>query len=174
MGRWSRSGVMWFPDRLRTTLWRCQSIVWIASWLVPRDQRAAWRSEHNRKFWHWCHFLSESGQLTPQNRLIIAQHCWATFPHAFWIRFDRERFYSRSRILLGSPLTFLGALALGLSALFSPAESCRQHEWRFPRRFPIHHKSSSSPWTVTESTATSAGRAPTPCWTWRRSGASRS
>jgi MacB-like periplasmic core domain len=106
---------MWFPDRLQTTLWRCQSIVWIASWLVPRDQRASWRSDHNRKFWHWCHFLAESGQLTPQNRLIIAQHCWATFPHAFWIRFDREKFYSRSRVLLGSPSTFLAALALALS-----------------------------------------------------------
>ena len=108
---------MWFPDRLRTTLWRCQAIVWIAGWLVPGNQRAAWRTEHNRKFWHWCHFLSESGQLTPQNRLIIAQHCWATFPHAFWIRFDREKFYSRSRVLFGSPVTFLVALALGLSVL---------------------------------------------------------
>jgi len=107
---------MWFPDRLRTTLWRCQSIVWTAGWLLPRNRRAAWRSEHYRKFWHWCLYLSESGQLTPQNRLVIAQHCWATFPHAFWIRFDRERFYSRSRILLGSPVTFLAALALTLSA----------------------------------------------------------
>src|SRR5271169_4771558 len=108
---------MRFPDRLRTTLWRCQAIVWIAGWLVPPNHRAAWRFDHNRKFWHWCHYLSESGQLTPHNRLIIAQHCWATFPHAFWIRFDRERFYSRSRILLGSPLTLLFALALGLSTL---------------------------------------------------------
>jgi len=107
---------MWFPDRLRTTLWRCQAIVWLAGWLVPRNQRAAWRAEHNRRFWHWCHYLSESGQLTPQNRLIIAQHCWATFPHAFWIRFDRERFYSRSRVLFGSPVAFLLALAVALSA----------------------------------------------------------
>jgi len=108
---------MRFPDRLRTTLWRCQSIVRIASWLVPRNQRALWRSEQDRKFWHWCHYLSESGLLTAQNQLIIARHCWATFPDAFWKRFDRERFYSRSRIVLGSPVTFLAALALGLTAL---------------------------------------------------------
>ena len=108
---------MWFPDRLRTTLWRGQLIVWIASWLVPRDQRALWRSEHNRKFWHWCHYLAESGALTAQNRLIIARHCWATFPDAFWRRFDRERFHAHCRSFVVSPLTFLAALALGLSAL---------------------------------------------------------
>jgi MacB-like periplasmic core domain len=108
---------MWFPDRLRTTVWQCRSIVWIAGWLLPRDQRAAWRSEQNRKFWHWCHYLSESGNLTSQNRLLVAQQCWATFPDAFWRRFDRERFYSRWRSLCGSSATFLAALALGLSAL---------------------------------------------------------
>ena len=85
---------MWFPDRLRTTLWRCRSIVWIASWLVPRKQRTLWRSEQDRKFWHWCHYLSESGHSLRQNRLIVARHCWAMFPDAFWIRFDRERFLS--------------------------------------------------------------------------------
>jgi MacB-like periplasmic core domain len=108
---------MWFPDRLRTTLWQCQSLVWIASWLVPRDQRALWRAEHSRKFWHWCHYLSESGNLTAPNRLLIARHCWAMFPAAFWLRFDRERFYSRWRIVAGSPATFLATLALGLVAL---------------------------------------------------------
>jgi len=108
---------MWFPDRLRTTLWRCQSMVWIASWLVPRNQRASWRSEQDRKFWHWCHFLAETGQLTSRNRLTVAQHCWATFPEAFWIRFDRERFYSQSRRLLASPVTLVAAFALALVAL---------------------------------------------------------
>ncbi|HZM10651.1 MAG TPA: ABC transporter permease [Candidatus Limnocylindrales bacterium] len=108
---------MWFPDRLRKTVWQCRSIVWIASWLVPRDRRTAWRSEQNRRFWHWCHYLSESGNLTSQNRLLVAQQCWATFPDAFWIRFDRERFYARWRSLRCSPATFLASLALGLSAL---------------------------------------------------------
>jgi hypothetical protein len=108
---------VWFPDRLRMTLWQCQSVVWIASWLVPRKQRAQWRSEQHRKFWHWCLFLSESGTLTEQNRLIIARHCWATFPDAFWRRFDRERFIARSRQSLASPLAFLAVLTLGLATL---------------------------------------------------------
>jgi hypothetical protein len=117
---------MRFPDRLRTTLWRCQSLVWIASWLVPRHDRADWRSEHNRKFLHWCHFLHESGNLDAQNRLLIARHCWAMFPNAFWKRFDRERFHSRSRTLFGSPATLLAAmttalLILVLSSGFVPA-----------------------------------------------------
>ena len=108
---------MWFPDRLRTTLWRCQSIVWIASWLAPRTRRALWRSEHDRKFRHWCHFLSESGQLTARNRLIIAQHCWAMFPNAFWTRFERDRFQHQSRRFFSSPVTLLAAFAVGLVAL---------------------------------------------------------
>ena len=83
---------MWFPDGLRTTLWRCRSMVWIASWLVPRKQRTLWRSEQDNKFWHWCHYLSETGELTAANRLIVARHCWAMFPQAFWMRFERERF----------------------------------------------------------------------------------
>ena len=108
---------MWFPDRLQTTLWRCQSLVWIASWLVPRDQRVDWRSEHDRKFYHWCYYLSEAGLLTARNRLLVARHCWATFPDAFWRRIDRERFHARSQSFFGSPLSFLTALAVGLLVL---------------------------------------------------------
>jgi len=105
---------MWFPDRLQTTLWRCRSMVWIAGWLVPRSRRGAWRSEQNRKFWHWCHYLSEAGQLNAQNRLIVARHCWAAFSDAFWKRIERERFYAQSRRFIGSPLTFLAAFAVAL------------------------------------------------------------
>ena len=104
---------MWFPDRLRTILWRCQVIVWTASWLVPRNQRSQWRSGRNHKFWHWCHFLAESGQLTAQNRLIIARHCWATFPEAFWTRFERDRL----RQVSASPATLLAALTVIVLAL---------------------------------------------------------
>jgi hypothetical protein len=92
-------------------------MVWTASWLVPRHERALWRSGQGRKFWHWCHFLSESGQLTAQNRLIIARHCWALFPEAFWQRFDRARFQVRTRRTLGSPLTFLAGLSAAVLAL---------------------------------------------------------
>ncbi len=108
---------MWFPDRLRATIWRCRMIVWLASWLVPRANRVQWRSEQDRKFWHWCHFLAQSGQLTPYNRLQIARHCWATFPDAFWQRFDRQQFPSKSRRFLGSPLTLLAGLTLLIAGL---------------------------------------------------------
>ena len=103
---------MWFEDRLRATLWRCRAIVWSASWLVPPAKRDPWRSEQDRRFFHWCHFLAESGQLTPQNRLAIARACWATFPLAFWLRFDRDHFRAGSRRFWGSPITFLSALVL--------------------------------------------------------------
>jgi hypothetical protein len=80
--------------------------------MVPRAKRAPWRAEQDRKFFHWCHFLAESGQLSPQNRLIIARACWAAFPDAFWQRFDRERFHAGSRHFWGAPLTFLATLVL--------------------------------------------------------------
>ena len=59
-----------------------------------------------RRFWHWCHFLSESGQFTAQNRLLVARACWHLFPEAFWLRFDRDSFRAESsqphRIALGA------------------------------------------------------------------------
>jgi MacB-like protein len=117
VGRWVRSGVMWFPDRLRATLWRCRSIVRLASWLVPRASRRPWRSEQDRKLWHWCHFLAESGQLTPHNRLLIARHCWALFPEALWQRFDRDNVYAKSKRYLASPLSLVGCLTIGVLLL---------------------------------------------------------
>jgi hypothetical protein len=107
---------MWFQDRLRATLWQCQTVVWFAGWLVPRVKRAPWRAEQDRKFFHWCHFLAESGQLTPENRLAIARACWSTLPDAFWQRFDRERCHAGWQRFRGSPVTFVGALAVIASA----------------------------------------------------------
>jgi hypothetical protein len=104
---------MWFPDRLRATLWRCRVMVWTAARMVPPADRASWESNQQHRFWHWCHFLAESGQFTPQNRLVIARACWQLFPDAFWLRFDREQSYARVRALIGSP----GGLILGLFAL---------------------------------------------------------
>ena len=108
---------MWFRDRLRATLWRCQAMIWTASWLVPRANREHWRCEQDRKFFHWCHFLAESGQLTAENRLTIARACWVTFPDAFWHRFDHQHFRAGWRRFWGSPVTFLGVLALIVLAL---------------------------------------------------------
>jgi hypothetical protein len=88
-------------------------MVYLAAWLIPRAERTSWRSSQQRRFWHWCHFLEESGQLTPQNRLLIARACWQLFPDAFWLRFDREQSYARVRVLIGSP----AGLILGLFAL---------------------------------------------------------
>ena len=108
---------MWFQDRLQATLLLGRSIAWTAGWLVPREGRAFWRSEQNRKLFHWCHFLAESGQLTSPQKLLIAQYCWRLFPIAFWLRFDRGRFQLRSRRISGSPITFLAALAMVALAL---------------------------------------------------------
>ncbi len=108
---------MSFVDGSRTTLWRCQTLVWISAWLVPHTERAEWRSQQQRRFWHWCHFLAESGQLTPQNRVLIARACWHLFSEAFWLRFDRDVLHARSRKSLGSPLVLLIALGTATALL---------------------------------------------------------
>ena len=181
---------MRFQDRLRATLWRCRAIVWIASWLVPRAKRDPWRSDEDRKFFHWCHFLAESGQLTPQNRLAIARACWATFPAAFWLRFDREHFRRGSRRFWGSPITFLSALAhvvlelvltdglvsagrANRSSPVSAPESSKPLALYSPRLYHTRRARFSFTWMATESTESSAALAPTPCSTWHRFGASR-
>jgi MacB-like periplasmic core domain len=109
---------VWYPDRLRATLWRCQIFVRVAAWLLPPNHRADWRSGQERRFWHWCHFLAESGQFTAQNRLLVARACWQLFPEAFWLRFERDRFRSGVRSLVGSPVVLLGALSVALTVLF--------------------------------------------------------
>jgi hypothetical protein len=108
---------MRFADRLQTTLWFCRALGWTASWLAARQERRPWRSCRDQELWHWAHFLAESGQLTAQNRLLIARQCWALFPEAFWLRFDREHFFARTRKLLGSPITLLLVSAVAVVVL---------------------------------------------------------
>jgi hypothetical protein len=110
---------MRLPNRLQTTLWLCRALVWSAAWLAPRRKRSAWRSDRNRELFHWCLFLSESGQLTPENRFQIARRCWGLFPEAFWLRFPRERLFGASNRLLGSPWTLLLTLAAAVAALIA-------------------------------------------------------
>lgn len=98
---------MWRPDPLRTTLVSCQSLIWMAGWLVPRSRRTAWKTQWLSKVWHWAHFLAESGRFDAANRMALARHCWGAFPDAFWQRFDREDFFQRRDRLLLSPATCL-------------------------------------------------------------------
>ncbi len=108
---------MWYSDRLRATLWRCRVFVWAAAWLVPRHEREAWRSGQQRRFWHWCHFLSESGQFTAQNRLLVARACWRLFPEAFWLRYDRDRLRGGVRGVARSPAFLLVALSIAVALI---------------------------------------------------------
>jgi hypothetical protein len=94
-------------------------MVWLASWLVPHAERVSWRSNEQRRFWHWCHFLTESGEFTPQNRLAIAHACWLLFPNALWLRFDREQSSKRARAFLGSPIGLIFGLLLLAAVLVS-------------------------------------------------------
>jgi MacB-like periplasmic core domain len=101
-----------FPDPLRRTLWGCQSIVWLASWLVPRQRRTEWRQQQMRAVWHWANFLAESGQLDLEHKLELARYCWGGFASAFWIRYEREPFLRRMERWWRAPSTCLVLAAL--------------------------------------------------------------
>lgn len=105
------------PGRLRAMLWYCRSIVWAASRLVPAEKRELWRVQQDRRFWHWCHFLAESNQLTASNRLLIARACWGLFPEAFWLRIAKDRFEATWRKTRGSSVAFLLALTVAVGAV---------------------------------------------------------
>lgn len=109
---------MLLPDALRRTLWSCQSLVWLASWLTPRHRRQVWRRERSTAVWHWAHFLAESGGLNRENKNLLARHCWGLFAEAWWLRFDKEHFQhrlSRTRVAPGACLAVLAcALLVGV------------------------------------------------------------
>lgn len=75
---------------LKTLLWWSNAIVRMSSRIVPQPKRAAWRQERERKVWHWCHFLTESGRLNENTEMELLKHCWGLFAEAVWLRFNRE------------------------------------------------------------------------------------
>lgn len=95
----------------------CRSVIWLASWIVPRQQRATWRANWTRQVWHWCLFLAENNQLSREPKLELARFCWSAFPSAFWLRFDQVEFQQRSEHLRRSPVIFLIAISLAIIVL---------------------------------------------------------
>jgi hypothetical protein len=95
----------------------CRSVIWLASWIVPRPQRATWRANWTRQVWHWSQFLAENDQLGRERKLELARFCWSAFPSAFWLRFDRQEFRRRSEHLRRSPSTFLISISLPMMVL---------------------------------------------------------
>jgi hypothetical protein len=74
----------------RTVLFWCRQILYVAGWIVPRDQRCEWRKEWDSEVWHWVHFLGESDRLTVSSEMELMRHCWGSFADALWHRFNRE------------------------------------------------------------------------------------
>src|SRR5271157_2695831 len=121
---------MQFPDPLWRTLWSCRTILWLASWLVPRRHRTEWREQRLRQVWHWVNFLAETGQFNRENKLALARHCWGAFADAFWLRYDREQFLRRVERLRRAPATCLAlatllVLVVVLAGGFIPAARSR-------------------------------------------------
>ncbi|HEV7520052.1 MAG TPA: hypothetical protein VGP89_03070, partial [Candidatus Angelobacter sp.] len=77
--------------QIRPLIWECKFLLRGASWLVPKQQRAAWYQEWFGESWHWLHFLAESGRLNSHTSRELARHCWGAFPDAAWHRFDHKK-----------------------------------------------------------------------------------
>ncbi len=103
--------------RLQRLLWTCRVILWAASWMVPRRQRAEWSRTRQARAWHWCHFLAESGRLSRSTELELLRACWGSCAEALWQRLDRARFLARAQQVRRSPALCLGILALLLAVL---------------------------------------------------------
>ena len=74
---------------LKKLLWRCNHVLRLASWIVPRGQRVEWLREWEGEVWHWGHFLMESGRLSRRTEQELLRHCWGAFADATWHRFNR-------------------------------------------------------------------------------------
>ena len=74
---------------LKKLLWRCNHVLRLASWIVPRGQRVEWLREWEGEVWHWGHFLIESGRLSGRTEQELLRHCWGAFADATWHRFNR-------------------------------------------------------------------------------------
>jgi hypothetical protein len=96
-------------DSLHMTIRSCRTVIWIASWLVPKPLRHEWKELWSSNIWHWANYLAESGRLDAANRLKLVRHCRGAFDEALWLRFDREEFLERQRRLLRSPAFCLTA-----------------------------------------------------------------
>jgi len=98
----------------------CRAIVWLASWLVPREQRTDWRLQSNRHVWHWVNFLAEHGLLNRDNKLELARHCWGLFADAFWIRYQKEEFLRHAdRRLRAASTCLIAACVLVLAVILA-------------------------------------------------------
>jgi len=105
------------PDPAQRTFFSCRTLIWLASWIVPRGQRVGWRENWTKQVWHWCQFLAESRQLNRDKKLELARFCWSAFAAAFWLRYDREEFLQRRDRLQRSPSFCLSAVSLTLIVL---------------------------------------------------------
>jgi len=85
----------------------CKTIVFLASLLVPRKKRGAWRREWFGEIWHWCYFLSETNRLNAETKLEVVKYCWGAFADAAWYRCKHDNVSGGSKEFLAHPLACL-------------------------------------------------------------------
>lgn len=77
------------PDFSKRLVRSCGVLLRGASILVPRSRRSEWLVRKRKEFWHWIHFLAESGRLNRESEREIVRHCWRQFGDALWCRLNR-------------------------------------------------------------------------------------
>jgi hypothetical protein len=83
-------------------------LVLLASWIVPRQERAVWRSRQRRELDEWW-MLVELGELTTYSSREIARGIWRTGVEFLWSRIGKENL---RRLLRGPALIVYAGCAL--------------------------------------------------------------
>jgi len=94
---------------------QCRMILRVASWIVPRHERAEWRHEWEAELAFAWQRAEEKGQPYAATRLRC--QCWGAFLDAAWHRCNREPARPTGKHWLQRPTSALVALAGALALL---------------------------------------------------------
>ncbi len=114
-----------------------RALILLASVIVPRGRRGAWREEWESEVWHFLQLqVGVGGGTGLGSELRLVGRCLGAFPHAVWLRLEdwsmdtlRQDIRYAIRALIRRPMFTLftaGTLALGIggtSAIFSIVNS---------------------------------------------------
>lgn len=110
-----------------------QTLVRIASPLVPGGQREEWLREWKAEIWHRWQFLFHTGEWSSREKWLLLTSALGAFADAAWLLASQDSVRSRVSGFARSPFTCLAALAVVLTviaALSSGFQSTREMLFR--------------------------------------------
>ena len=80
-----------------------RAILRVASWLVPRQQRAEWIAEWNAELWHVWRSCTGASAFPPRGAARVTAFCFGAFQDALWLRRNAPWSLSHRLLRFGSP-----------------------------------------------------------------------